>query len=497
MNLPRYVVAHGPTFYFRIIVPTHLRPQVGRAVVKRSLRTRDPRVAQAWALVLADRYHRAFTAMGRAMADKSLDELLAAAQKAQDGGGKEYKITRHRGGAFTLEADGPEDHAHAMQALALMQNAVAPAQPHAMPTSADLDAIAPVGLKRITIKKAVAEYLETVDPEKQNEADKRRKRAVDPSKVKTYGQRVKANNDFVDWCGERSPVYRIDRSDLAKFADHLQTQVGKGTAKTRLSWIAAFFDWAEKAQYTASNGDIARGLISISTRDKRESARRGWQDFSREQLVQIFDAENFKNLTRQSTRWLAVLELYTGARPNELAQIDLLDFGEYGGKWGLNITAEGEEKRTKNEHSERVIPIHPDLIALGLMDKISALRADGQTRLFPDLNRQTQNGPAAAAGKDFTAYLKALGIQPRGDGKIGIRSFRSTIVTTMAEAGVTQGWRERFVGHEQSEGTLDTDHSMVYTKSQLVAVLSERCFPALNWTEQKVIDLAAVRRLLK
>ena len=490
---------HGPTLSDRIIVPAHLRPQVGRAVVKHSLRTRDPRVAQAWALVLAHRYHQAFAAMGRAMADKTLEELLASAQKAQDGKGQEYKITRHRGGAFTVEANGPDDHAQAMQAMALMQNAPAPSAAPALPDAREIAAVLPVGIKRITLKKAVGEYLEIKDPNNQNATDKRRGVLVDPSKVKTFNQIKKANNDFVEWCGERTTVTAIQQHDLSKYAAHLLTQIGKGTAKTRLSWIAGFFDWAEKSQYSARDGDMARGHIPISTRDKRESAQKGWQRFTPEHLAKIFQPENFKKLTRQSTRWIAVMELYTGARPNELAQIDLIDFSESDGRLCVKITGVGDQKRTKNEHSERTIPIHPDLIALGLMDKISAQRAAGQTRLFPDLNRQTQNGPAQAAGKDFTTYLKELEITPRGNGKIGIRSFRPTVITQLAEAGVAQGWRERFVGHEQSEGTgtLDSDHDQRYTQSQLIGVLAERCFPALNWTDQKIIRFDAVKRLLK
>ena len=58
--LPRYLVQNPSGFYFRIIIPKHLRPLYGRTVIKRTLRTHDARTAQAWALVLADRYAQAF-----------------------------------------------------------------------------------------------------------------------------------------------------------------------------------------------------------------------------------------------------------------------------------------------------------------------------------------------------------------------------------------------------------------------------------------------------
>lgn len=485
--LPRYLIRTPSGFYFRIVVPSALRPVFERKVIKRTLRTHDPRIAQAWAMVLADRYAQAFQRASRAMPDKTLEDLLRSAESAfGSGSAREYEITQNRHGTLSVKADGAEDHARAMEALSLLQSRHAPAQ--GMPSPSAIEATVPTGIKRITLAKAVEEYKARIKPD-----------PSDKSKVKTFNGAIsKALSDFTDWAGAKTIVFQITRNDLAQFATHLiGSGVGKSTVRDKLSYITGMFKWAQSAQYYPKGDNPAQGHITITKRDRMASAKRGWQAFDHEQLRALFLPANFAKLNRQETRWLAVLELYTGARPNELAQIDLIDCKEIAEQACIEITSIGDDKRTKNEHSERIIPLHPELVRLGFLDKVATLRMAGQTRLFPKLNREALNGPAQVIGKDFTKYLAELGIKARGQGKIGLRSLRPSVITELAEGGVAQGWRELFVGHEQSEGTQATDHAQRYTQSYLVKVLAEKCLPPLSWSEKDVVSIEALRALLK
>lgn len=482
MFLPRYLVQNPSGYYFRIMIPKHLRPLYGRTVVKRSLRTTDHTTAQSWALVLADRYAHAFQRASRAMTDKTLEDLIASAENAMQGYGKQYEISERRG-TFTIKTNGTEqDHLQAMQALQLIQQSKM-----ALPSTDDIEAIAPTGLKRITLKKAIEEYKERIQP---NPKDK--------AKLKTFNGAIsKALSDFEDWAGSKTVVFKITRNDLSQFATKtLQTGLAKSTVRDKLSYITGFFNFAQSSQYYAKGDNPAMGHVTITKRDKKTSAKRGWQSFSHEQLTTIFTTENFQMLTRDSTRWIAILLAYTGARPNEIAQLDIEDFKQVGNTHCIEITELGDGKRVKTSATERIFPIHNELIQLGLLDKISAMKMKGETRLFPELNRETQNGPSSSAGKDFTKYLKQIEVVARGEGIVGIRSFRPSFITEMAEAGVAQGWRELFVGHEQSEGTQATDHAQRYTKTQLVGVLAEKCLPAVSWSEKGIINIEELKRLL-
>ena len=82
---------------------------------------------------------------------------------------------------------------------------------------------------------------------------------------------------------------------------------------------------------------------------------------------------------------------------------------------------------------------------------------------------------------------------------MGLHSFRATVIQAMTRKGVGQGWRERFVGHEASEGvsTLDTDHTATYgAGGSALEATAAACLPALDWAATGVIDLERLRPLL-
>nr|WP_156882870.1 hypothetical protein [Rhodovulum sp. P5] len=80
-------------------------------------------------------------------------------------------------------------------------------------------------------------------------------------------------------------------------------------------------------------------------------------------------------------RWLPWLMAYSGARVNEVAQLRADDFFQVGNDWFYRLTTKGGRK-LKNQHSARRVPVHPDLIAEGLLAFTGAAKAG--ERLFPE-----------------------------------------------------------------------------------------------------------------
>lgn len=50
------------------------------------------------------------------------------------------------------------------------------------------------------------------------------------------------------------------------------------------------------------------------------------------------------------------------------------------------------DKSLKNINSQRQMPIHPELIKLGFLKYVEALKANGQERLFPELKHNEIKG---------------------------------------------------------------------------------------------------------
>lgn len=133
--------------------------------------------------------------------------------------------------------------------------------------------------------------------------------------------------------------------------------------------------------------------------------------------------------------WLPMLALHTGARINEICQINPQnDYGVEDSVAYLHITHEGAghagvRRSVKNATSQRKLPIHPDLVRAGFLKYLDALKARGATLLFPMWS--PQKGKASPAAEDwFKAFLRDTGLRDDTPGKriVGFHAFRSTFL---------------------------------------------------------------------
>lgn len=70
---------------------------------------------------------------------------------------------------------------------------------------------------------------------------------------------------------------------------------------------------------------------------------------------------------RSQNWWLLQLLYYTGCRISEIVQLTPRDYRQIDGVWCISINDDGA-KTIKNEASRRNIPIHYELIALGVLE---------------------------------------------------------------------------------------------------------------------------------
>ena len=79
-----------------------------------------------------------------------------------------------------------------------------------------------------------------------------------------------------------------------------------------------------------------------------------------------------------------------------------------GDLWVIDINDE-EAKQLKTESSARLVPIHPQLIALKLVRLSGSLPSKEQDRLFPDEHRSTK-GEFEAFSKRFARFRETCGV---------------------------------------------------------------------------------------
>lgn len=432
MRIPHYLTRSPSGAYtFRLLVPRHLRDTLGRKVIKRTLYTTDLLTAQTHALSLYSHCRRLFGGQGMG---KTLEELLASAQRAN---GKDWTLERDPLGNITkMQADGPEDHQRFMQALEAVRRLSTSNAPTVAPPT-------PSVARLLTLGQAKDLWLT----------------AIEPTTIrKTLTIKRSAITQFEAFIGAGKKLPEISRPDLAGFFQHLRNgNISTPTIVNKSSYLKHFFEWCSASGYYPEGTSPTVGQVSYGTREKRQRRKLGFKAFTVEQVQYLLDPARFATLPF-SSRWAVVIGLYTGARVSEVGQLHLIDVAEVDGVLCINITDDGEHQRLKSDVSRRVVPVHPDLLALGFTEYIDAMKAQGARRVFPKAKDGVNNGAGNWITKAFGRYLTE---QTKGweKSKRGFHSLRKTFIQEMQGAGVASELRAQIVGHE-----LDDEHHGTYSR---------------------------------
>ena len=200
----------------------------------------------------------------------------------------------------------------------------------------------------------------------------------------------------------------------------------------------------------------------MSTPSENNETKR--RPFTAEELRALLSHPEFikRKFSNSYAFWLIPLATYTGARLGELCQLDLKDFVEVESIPCIDINdiategAEAEEevaapegggKKLKTRNAKRLIPIHPELIRIGILRHVERLRQQGEQRLFPELSRTNRDGPGAAASKWFARFRDKAGVSTKQE--TVFHSFRHLFISTILDGGtISPHMLAPIVGHE-------------------------------------------------
>ncbi len=243
-----------------------------------------------------------------------------------------------------------------------------------------------------------------------------------------------------------------------KWLDPRLKNVAKTTAKRDLTFVRGFVNWAsdKKRKYCPAP-------LTLTVEARGEN----WDYYSVNDLKLIFD--NLPNETKEAWQfWIPLIGLFTGARISEIASLKVESFIEKNGIKAMRL--EG----TKTEASNRTVPIHQDLIALGLLDYVATRHNSRKIYLF-EIKNHNQNGAGATASKWFTKFKR--NIKLGGDRKV-FHSFRPTLVDHLRQAGVDFEARCQFVGHDSGGGV----HNKIYGRNELnLTIIKNEVVDKINW----------------
>ncbi|WP_157755408.1 site-specific integrase [Marinobacter salinus] len=190
---------------------------------------------------------------------------------------------------------------------------------------------------------------------------------------------------------------------------------------------------------------VSSEIIPNRRRRRKEFVRR---EYSRDELSKVFHGGWFAESDYEERLrfgaagvWLPVISYYTGARREEIAALDVTDVEQVADIWCFRIRPNGADKRTKTGHA-RDIPIHSDLMALGLLDYAKSLPRTG--KLWPDLNSSERGKYGDSLQRKWSVYVREQGVPPSTK---PFHGFRHAFATSLRERGVDTSIIAALDGH--------------------------------------------------
>ena len=174
--------------------------------------------------------------------------------------------------------------------------------------------------------------------------------------------------------------------------------------------ISALFNWAIKQGYTSEN--VFRGKLEPIR--KSEKIEKHFTDQELNLILGDKLKEESLAINKPERYWATLISAYSGARLNEVCQLNVSDIQRMDGIWAINFNADSEDKSVKTEAGNRIIPLHLKLLNLGLLDYMKQIKDQNCHKRFPNLKRMRSTGYGTMISRWFAKYLKKLGIKKKG-----------------------------------------------------------------------------------
>lgn len=253
-----------------------------------------------------------------------------------------------------------------------------------------------------------------------------------------------------------------DNIDTSKFKHRKPSAVCND-----LKTVRAFLDWTRSEERVKELQDAIDALDSAIRRIDMKSERR---NFKPEELKILFEDDNparenyvkgfnsKRGVDATLKYWLPLLGLYTGATIAELCQLHLSDIRQHKAfdgseHWVIDMNEEAEkcaideDVRFKTDSRPRLIPVHKVLFNLGFIDHVQALKAKGETELFPTSRRSKgEFGPGSFSVESqwWGEYSDNAGIT---DKNVVFHSFRHTLSDCLSNNHVDRDILAAIDGH--------------------------------------------------
>lgn len=206
---------------------------------------------------------------------------------------------------------------------------------------------------------------------------------------------------------------------------------------SRLSWLMTY---CIREGYRPDNPASGMNIKQHKRQDEERKA------YDKEDIQRII-----KNLPPKEDKperyWVPLICMYSGMRIDEACQLYKADIVKHQDILCFDVN-DSKDKKLKNLASRRVIPIHPKLIELGLLEHVDKCHDDG--RLWKNLKKGKYAGYSNALGKWFQKFNRRFVTK---DSMKTFHSLRHSFADTLKRLLVEKSVVSELLGHADDSMT--------------------------------------------
>lgn len=223
--------------------------------------------------------------------------------------------------------------------------------------------------------------------------------------------------------------------------------------------MAAVFKWAVRNDLIAKN--LTEGLELKVPQRKASDARDAFSPEQVGQLLVAAKAYSQKTAGKPYHYYVTALAAITGARLNEVAQLQVKDVRTTeAGTVYIHINEDDSSlpgKSIKNAHSDRCVPLVDGAYGFVLADFMSLVedrrKTAGNNAMVFDGLKLMKNGYGEQVSKWFNRTLLPKVLADRSG--LAFHSFRHTVATQLKQHGVELAYAQAIMGHSSGSITYD------------------------------------------
>lgn len=275
------------------------------------------------------------------------------------------------------------------------------------------------------------------------------------------------------------PIDKITREELIDLKDNLinskNFNISEYTAIKHLHKAKEVFNEAVNA------GHLNRNLFPKIKEAPEKPDKEKRQPFSEEDLDKLFSSPTYadkKIKTKNPERyWIPLIMLHSGTRPDETCQLFKEDIILKDGIHCFQIdgvvgSTKPEQQKVKNESSKRIVPIHPRLIELGLLDYVKTV---DHKQLWPNL-KWGNHGFSTTYSAHISRYVRE---HVTGDKRIVLYSLKSNFVTGMNKVN-SRDLTSAAIGHSSQHEMMEKHYHGRLLSQVLFEAIKKVHFPCTD-----------------